>query len=69
VHDLKNRFGLASPRVAVAGLNPHAGENGAIGLEDDAIIRPVIERLKAEGIDIRSPARRHDVPRSRPRHL
>ncbi|MCV9965839.1 4-hydroxythreonine-4-phosphate dehydrogenase PdxA [Pararhizobium sp. BT-229] len=54
-HDLKNRFGLASPRLAVAGLNPHAGENGALGLEDDAIIRPVIERLKAEGLDITGP--------------
>jgi 4-hydroxythreonine-4-phosphate dehydrogenase len=55
VRDLKNRFGLASPRVAVAGLNPHAGENGALGLEDDAIIRPVIERLKTEGVDITGP--------------
>ncbi|WP_428428127.1 4-hydroxythreonine-4-phosphate dehydrogenase PdxA [Pararhizobium sp.] len=55
VRDLKDRFGLASPRIAVAGLNPHAGENGALGLEDDAIIRPVIERLKAEGVDITGP--------------
>jgi 4-hydroxythreonine-4-phosphate dehydrogenase len=55
VRDLKNRFGLVSPRVAVAGLNPHAGENGALGLEDDAIIRPVIERLKIEGVDITGP--------------
>lgn len=55
VRDLQSRFGLASPRVAVAGLNPHAGENGALGLEDDAIIRPVIERLKTEGIDITGP--------------
>jgi 4-hydroxythreonine-4-phosphate dehydrogenase len=55
VRDLKERFGVASPRVAVAGLNPHAGENGALGLEDDAIIRPVIERLKTEGVDITGP--------------
>ncbi len=55
VRDLQDRFGLASPRVAVAGLNPHAGENGALGLEDDAIIRPVIDRLKAEGVDISGP--------------
>ncbi len=55
VRDLQDRFGLASPRVAVAGLNPHAGENGALGLEDDAIIRPVIERLKTEGVDITGP--------------
>lgn len=55
VADLKTRFNLASPRVAVAGLNPHAGEGGALGLEDDAIIKPVIERLKAEGVDIAGP--------------
>ncbi|URK88135.1 4-hydroxythreonine-4-phosphate dehydrogenase PdxA [Rhizobium sp. RCAM05350] len=55
VRDLRARFGLASPRVAVAGLNPHAGENGALGLEDDAIIRPVVEQLKAEGVDITGP--------------
>ncbi|OBZ96152.1 4-hydroxythreonine-4-phosphate dehydrogenase [Pararhizobium polonicum] len=55
VRDLRDRFGLASPRVAVAGLNPHAGENGALGLEDDAVIRPVIERLRAEGVDITGP--------------
>ncbi|MEK1928459.1 MAG: 4-hydroxythreonine-4-phosphate dehydrogenase PdxA [Pararhizobium sp.] len=54
-HDLKQRFGFFSPRIAVAGLNPHAGENGALGLEDDAIIRPVIERLKDEGLDITGP--------------
>jgi 4-hydroxythreonine-4-phosphate dehydrogenase len=53
--DLKRHFGLASPRIAVAGLNPHAGEHGALGLEDDAIIRPVIDRLKAEGLDITGP--------------
>jgi len=55
VRDLRDRFGLASPRVAVAGLNPHAGENGALGLEDDAVIRPVIEWLKSEGVDITGP--------------
>lgn len=38
--DLSNRFGIASPRLAVAGLNPHAGENGAIGHEDNDIIHP-----------------------------
>lgn len=53
--DLRDRFGLSSPRIAVAGLNPHAGENGALGLEDDAVIRPVIDRLKAEGLDIVGP--------------
>lgn len=40
--DLKSRFGIAAPRLAVAGLNPHAGENGAMGTEDDAIVAPAI---------------------------
>jgi 4-hydroxythreonine-4-phosphate dehydrogenase len=53
--DLKARFGLAAPRLAIAGLNPHAGESGALGLEDDRIIRPVVERLVAEGIDTVGP--------------
>lgn len=53
--DLHTRFGLERPRLAIAGLNPHAGENGALGLEDDAIIRPVIDRLRAEGIDAVGP--------------
>ncbi len=54
-HDLKSRFGMASPRLAIAGLNPHAGENGTIGLEDDAIIRPAIERMQADGLDVTGP--------------
>ncbi|MCZ8178264.1 MAG: 4-hydroxythreonine-4-phosphate dehydrogenase PdxA [Rhizobium sp.] len=53
--DLKARFGLVSPRLAVAGLNPHAGENGAIGLEDDDIIEPAIRVLRDEGIDAFGP--------------
>ncbi|MGF6253129.1 4-hydroxythreonine-4-phosphate dehydrogenase PdxA [Ensifer sp. LBL] len=53
--DLRNRFGLRQPQLAIAGLNPHAGENGALGLEDDAVIRPVIDRLRAEGIDAVGP--------------
>jgi 4-hydroxythreonine-4-phosphate dehydrogenase len=53
--DLKSRFGLMAPRLAIAGLNPHAGEGGALGLEDDAIIRPVIDRLRAEGLNIVGP--------------
>ena len=53
--DLKSRFGLPRPRLAVAGLNPHAGEGGALGLEDDAVIRPVIDRLRAEGLDVAGP--------------
>lgn len=54
-HDLKARFGLVSPRMAVAGLNPHAGENGAIGHEDDDIIQPAIRLLRDEGIDAFGP--------------
>ncbi|QRM54878.1 4-hydroxythreonine-4-phosphate dehydrogenase PdxA [Sinorhizobium sp. BG8] len=53
--DLRDRFGIAAPRLAVAGLNPHAGEGGALGLEDDAIIRPAIDRLRAAGIDAFGP--------------
>ncbi len=49
-------FGIAEPRIAVAGLNPHAGEGGAIGHEDAAIIAPVVDRLRAEGMDLRGPA-------------
>lgn len=53
--DLQNRFGIAHPRLAVAGLNPHAGEDGALGEEDGAVVRPAVERLKAAGIDARGP--------------
>ena len=53
--DLRQRFGIARPRLAVAGLNPHAGEGGALGLEDDAVVRPAVERLKAAGIDAVGP--------------
>lgn len=53
--DLAARFGLASPRLAVAGLNPHAGEGGAIGHEDDEIIHPAIRVLRDEGIDAFGP--------------
>ncbi|OAP40581.1 4-hydroxythreonine-4-phosphate dehydrogenase [Sinorhizobium glycinis] len=53
--DLKSRFGLEAPRLAIAGLNPHAGEAGALGLEDDAIIRPVIDRLRGEGHNVVGP--------------
>lgn len=53
--DLGRRFGLPSPRLAVAGLNPHAGEDGAMGREDLDVIRPAVARLRAEGLDIRGP--------------
>jgi 4-hydroxythreonine-4-phosphate dehydrogenase len=53
--DLVNRFAILKPRIAVAGLNPHAGENGALGVEDHTIVRPAIELLRSEGIDARGP--------------
>ena len=53
--DLAARFGIARPRLAIAGLNPHAGEDGAMGEEDAAIVRPAVERLRAEGIAARGP--------------
>jgi len=49
------RSGIASPRVAVAGLNPHAGENGLFGREDLDVIAPAIELARAEGIDATGP--------------
>ncbi len=49
------RFGYAHPRLAVAGLNPHAGEHGVIGAEDDDVLRPAIERARARGVDITGP--------------
>ena len=54
-HDLRIRFGISKPRLAISGLNPHAGENGALGKEDDEIIRPAIDRLRNEGIDAFGP--------------
>lgn len=48
-------FGIAAPRLAIAGLNPHAGEGGAMGREDIEIVRPAVERLRAAGIDARGP--------------
>lgn len=53
--DLRTRFGIARPRLALAGLNPHAGEGGTMGREDDAILRPAVELLRGEGIDITGP--------------
>jgi 4-hydroxythreonine-4-phosphate dehydrogenase len=53
--DLRERFGIARPRLAVAGLNPHAGEQGALGDEDFTLVRPAVDRLVADGIDARGP--------------
>jgi len=48
-------FGIAEPVIACAGLNPHAGEGGALGREDIDIIMPAIAELRAAGIDVRGP--------------
>ncbi len=53
--DLRARFGIARPRIAVAGLNPHAGEGGAMGREEIEFIVAAVETLRAEGLDIRGP--------------
>jgi 4-hydroxythreonine-4-phosphate dehydrogenase len=53
--DLRRRFGLARPRLAIAGLNPHAGEAGTLGEEDRAIVAPAVSALTADGIDARGP--------------
>jgi 4-hydroxythreonine-4-phosphate dehydrogenase len=53
--DLTARFRIPHPRLAIAGLNPHAGENGALGEEDRTIVAPAVARLVAEGIDARGP--------------
>lgn len=54
-HDLVLRFGLPHPRILVAGLNPHAGEGGHLGREEIEIISPVLDALRAQGIDLRGP--------------
>jgi 4-hydroxythreonine-4-phosphate dehydrogenase len=53
--DLKRRFGLADPVIAVAGLNPHAGESGSIGTEDRDIVEPAVRRLQADGVRATGP--------------
>lgn len=55
VRGLQRSFGIARPRLAVAGVNPHAGEDGALGREEAEIIVPAIETLRAEGIDAAGP--------------
>ena len=54
-HDYRTRFGVAAPRLAIAGLNPHAGENGTMGREDIDIVAPAVAQLQAQGIDARGP--------------
>lgn len=53
--DLKQQFGIADPRIMVAGLNPHAGEDGYLGNEENEVIRPVIEAARARGWQVSGP--------------
>jgi 4-hydroxythreonine-4-phosphate dehydrogenase len=52
---LRGQFGIAHPRLAVAGLNPHAGEGGAMGKEEATLIQPAIDALRAEGVHVTGP--------------
>ena len=54
-HDLITRFSIPSPRIVVAGLNPHAGESGHLGSEEIEIIIPVLKKLRAEGVNLIGP--------------
>ena len=53
--DLQKRFGIAHPRILVAGLNPHAGEGGYLGREEIEVMIPVLDRLRAKGFNVSAP--------------
>ena len=53
--DLRRRFQISNPVIGVCGLNPHAGESGHLGKEEQEVISPVLERLRLEGFDLRGP--------------
>ncbi len=53
--DLQSRFGIAQPRILVAGLNPHAGEGGHLGREEIEVMIPVLDKLRAEGMNVSEP--------------
>lgn len=55
-HDLRTRFDIASPRILVCGLNPHAGESGHLGREEIEVITPTLQRLRQEGLNLIGPA-------------
>jgi 4-hydroxythreonine-4-phosphate dehydrogenase len=54
-HSLEFDFGIINPKIAVLGLNPHSGDNGVIGLEDDSVIKPALHRLKDSGKSVHGP--------------
>src|SRR6266700_7783327 len=53
--ELTSRFGIARPRIAISGLNPHAGEDGSLGHEEQTIIAPALKALRNDGIEARGP--------------
>ena len=53
--DLRSKYGIAAPRILVAGLNPHAGEGGYLGMEEIEIITPVLDKLRGEGMHLSGP--------------
>jgi 4-hydroxythreonine-4-phosphate dehydrogenase len=53
--ELKSRFGIARPRIAISGLNPHAGEDGSLGHEEQTVIAPALKTLRNDGIDAKGP--------------
>ncbi len=70
VRGLQKNFGVAAPRLALAGLNPHAGESGTIGREEIDAMEPAVAQLRAEGIDIAGPLAADTLfhPRARARY-
>jgi len=54
-HDLQKQFNISQPRIIVAGLNPHAGEDGCIGSEDAEIIKPVLDEFRSQGMNVIGP--------------
>ena len=54
-HDLKNKFQIENPRILVTGLNPHAGEQGHLGHEELDVIIPTLQKLQADGLDVKGP--------------
>ncbi len=53
--EMQNKFGLPNPRIAVSGLNPHAGEKGAMGKEEIEVIEPALRKLRNQGMDLTGP--------------
>ena len=70
VRGLRKNFGIAEPRLAFAGVNPHAGEGGALGREEIEVLEPAIELLRAEGVDCAGPLAADTMfhPRARARY-